>query len=636
MKAPRWLAALLLLASAEARAAGFTEQAAIGAGLYAERCAACHGARLEGGGAIELTGINTAYRWIGQTAQDLHDRVVTMPKGAPRSLSESDYLALTAFLVEVNGGKPGHALDAATLRQVPIGIVEAKLVQPRTVTRRDISAALAGHPTQAELDRTTPDAWLLPSLDYGARRHVELDQINRGNVGRLKPACLFQAGDTQPFASNPLVYDGQLFFTTRTAAFSIDAATCRLNWRYDRPFRVPLGFGLKMSRGAVLKDGLLVFGTNDGFLVALDAGTGQQRWQRDLVDPKQNQGGFTMPPLVYDDMVIIGPSGSELGARGWLGAFRLQTGEPVWRFKTIPDEGEPGAETWPSQAARELGGGTVWGTMTLDAARGLLYAPVSNPGPAFDGTNRNGANLYTSSMVAIELKSGKLAWHVQVSPHDTHDYDVTHAGPLFRARVDGKPRDVAIVAGKEGLMQAFDADTHQRLYEVAVVDRANTDQPWFGVDKTASGAKVCPGAYGGMEWAGPAFDAKTNLLYVPTVQWCGTTSLPFDQARGEVVAADAATGRVRWRYRSERPVLAAVTSTSGGLVFTGELTGDFLALDSSTGKVLLRYHLGGPMLGGVVTYRAGGAQYVAVASGSASSLWPVDPAGAAIAVFALP
>ena len=618
----------------------FASQVDRGGTIYAARCASCHGANLEGGAGIDLVGIGPAYRWVGQTADDLFQRVVTMPKGAPDSLPRQDYADVTAFLVARNGGRSAQPLvaDSAALRQVPIGIQEPGLVHARTTTRRDISATIAGGPSRDELNRSggAKDAWLHANHDYSGQRFVDLGQIDRRNAASLLPACLFQAGDLNPFATSPLVYGGAIFFTTRNAAVSIDATSCRLNWRYERPTRVPSGYGLKMHRGAAIKDGKIVFGTNDGFLVALDAGTGKEVWVRDVVDPKQNQGAFTMPPVIFDDLVIIGPAGSELGARGWVGAFRLATGEPVWRFNTVPDAGEAGADTWPDQAAREHGGGTVWGSISIDVRKGLVYVPVSNPGPAFSGERRVGANLYTSSMVALDIRTGKLVWYYQVSPHDTHDYDVTHAAPEISVTVDGKQRNLLMVAGKEGQIHALDRDTHEVVYEATVAARQNTDLPWTAVDTTSSGAKVCPGSYGGVEWSGPAFDPRTNLLYVPSVEWCGTTTVPADQARGWLTAVDASNGRIRWRYESKRPMLAAVTATSGGVVFTGEVTGDFLVLDAYTGKVLLRFNTGGPMLGGVVTYELNNRQYVAIATGAASNLWQADPGSSTIVVFALP
>jgi len=237
--------------------------------------------------------------------------------------------------------------------------------------------------------------------------------------------------------------------------------------------------------------------------------------------------------------------------------------------------------------------------------------------------------------VVLDIRTGKLAWYYQVSPHDTHDYDVTHAGPQYSATIDGKALNLVVVAGKEGLLQVLDRDTHKPLYETQVVKRENTDVPWIAVDKSVNGAKVCPGSFGGIEWDGPAYNPGANMLYVPALEWCGTSTQPFDQARGFLTAIDASTGVIKWRYQSQHPMLAAVTTTSSGLVFTGELTGDFLALDAGTGKVLRRFNVGGPMLGGVVTYSIDGIQYVAVATGSASNLWQVDPAAATIVVFAL-
>jgi alcohol dehydrogenase (cytochrome c) len=615
-----------------------TAQAARGAQVYAAHCASCHGANLEGKSGLDLVGIGPAYRWIGQNAADLYQHVVTMPLGAPGSLPTGDYVDVTAFIIARNGGKLAAALtaDPAALRQVPIGIIEPGMLQAKTTTRRDIGAAIAGGPSQGELDRAEASTdWPVANHDYAGRRFVDLKQITPANAAGLRPLCLYQLGDLNPFPTSPIVYKGAIFLTSRNAVVSIDAVTCRLNWRYDRPSRVSPAYVEKMNHGAAIKDGKLVFGTHDGFLIALDAGTGREVWVRDAANPKENQGGFTLSPIIAGDLVIAGPAGSEIGVKGWVGAFKLSTGEPVWRFNTIPDDGEPGAETWPDHDSRQHGGGTVWGSLSYDPAKGLLYVPVSNPTPDFNGDQRAGANLYTCAMVVLDIRTGKLVWYYQVSPHDTHDYDLTQAGPQFAAMIDGKTRNAVIAAGKEGQLHVIDRDTHLQLYQTPVTKFQNTTTPWVDIDKTADGSQSCPGALGGIQWNGPAFDPLTNAFYVPTVQWCASTRDPPDKSSGALVAVDASTGKILWRYDSIRPMLAAVTATSGGVVFAGELTGDFLALDAKSGKVLYRFDMGGPMVGGIAAYQAGGAEYVAAVSGMANGMWQADPGSATIAIFGL-
>ena len=619
-----------------------------GSELYAGKCANCHGAALEGKTATALTGPTFAGKWAEQTAADLFARVKTMPYGAANSLKPGQYVDLTAFILSRNGSTTGAgdlSADPAALKMikaVPLskgGATQANAAPvSRTTTIRPIGDILGGGPTQAELtaaNAKTTD-WLFTNHDYQGQRFVDIGQITPANVAGLRPVCMYQVGDMNPFPTNPLIYKGQMFITSRDATISLDAATCKVNWRYDRKSRVPASFGLKMNRGAAIKDGKLIFGTHDGFLIVLDAGTGKEIWVRDVSgDPQNGGGGFNMAPIVYDDLIVIAPAGSELDVKGWIGAFKLSTGEPVWRFNTIPDDNEPGADSWPSHEARAHGGGSVWGTLSLDVAKGQLFLPVSNPTPDFDGDARKGDNLYTCSIVVLDLKTGKMIWYYQITPHDTHDYDLTQASPQFSATIDGKMRNLVVAAGKEGSVRVLDRDTHKPLYEVPVTTRQNTDKPWIAIDTTKGGERVCPGAIGGVQWNGPAWDPQTGMLYVNAADFCAITKDPTEKSTGWLTAIDAQNGKIAWKDSTLRPNLAAVTPTSAGLVFTGELTGDFDAFDAKDGKKLYSFNVGGPITGGVPTYAVDGKQYVAVMSGAANSFWRAAPGSSTVIVFAL-
>ena len=616
-------------------------QAKRGAGVFSAKCASCHGADLEGASASALTGPDNLKRWAGQTAADLFQRVRTMPYGSPGTLKDTEYMDALAFLLEKNGQTPGKKdLTAQVLPKIQVAAAVADGAKPKhkLTLLKDVSAAIGTGPTQAELtgaDAKTSD-WLFTNHDYSGQRFVDLKQIDRSNVAKLRPVCLYQVGDLNPFEVNPLIYRGAMFITTKDAAISIDAVTCRVNWRYDRVSRTPPSYGLKMHRGAAIKDGKLVYGTPDGYLIALEAGTGKLIWEKEVTNPLKTGGGFTMAPMIYDDLVIIAPAGSELGVQGWIGAFKLATGDIVWRFNTVPAAGEPGAETWPSEEARKQGGGAVWGSLTIDTSTGRLYLPVSNPTPDFEGDKRLGANLFTCAIVVLDARTGKMIWYHQITPHDTHDYDLSQASPQFSTVIDGKARKIVVAVGKEGMLHAFDRDAREMVYSVPVTTRQNTDKEWIAIDKTAGGERVCPGAIGGVQWNGPAYSPVTNALYIPAVDWCSMTRDPPEQSSGWLSAIDAATGKVRWQYKSQRPMLAAVTTTSSNLLFTGEVTGDLLALDANDGKVLFRFNTGGPMIGGVVTYQVDRKQYVAAVSGGTNAFWRTPPGSATVMIMATP
>jgi outer membrane protein assembly factor BamB len=344
-----------------------------------------------------------------------------------------------------------------------------------------------------------------------------------------------------------------------------------------------------------------------------------------------------MPPLIFEDLIIIGPAGADFGAKNWIGAFKLSTGEPVWKFNLVPDPGEPGAETWQNSESLKHGGGSLWTPLSLDAKTGIVYLPVGNPAPDFFGEIRPGTNLYTNSVVALEVKTGKLVWHRQFLPHDVHDADLSQVSPLFEMTIDGQKRPVVTVSGKDGLLRLVDRNSHELFYEVPITTRENIDAA-----PTVDGTHRCPGLLGGMEWNGPAHDARSNMLFVPAVDWCGTFSKspkapPFmesmhyyggavaqdsrDKARGWLTAIDATTGKERWKYASPSPLVAGVTATSGGVLFTGDLKNNFLTLDAQTGDVLYRFNTGGSIGGGVITYAISGRQYVAATSGTVSAFF---------------
>ncbi|MGQ0649781.1 MAG: pyrroloquinoline quinone-dependent dehydrogenase [Gemmatimonadaceae bacterium] len=504
------------------------------------------------------------------------------------------------------------------------------------------AAAQAG-PSQRTLNAAgrATDSWLFANHDYAGWRYVSAGQITRANVAQLRPLCELDLGVTPPFQTHPIVHQGTMFVTTTTSTVAISATDCSEVWRHERAPRDSANY--PQQRGVALKDGLVVRGTSDGYLLALSAADGSVAWERKIADGASGEA-ITMPLMAFEDLVFAGPAGSEVGTRGWIGAFRLRTGEEVWRFNTVPREGEAALSTW-GDPGRVFGGG-VWGSLSLDPARRELYVPVGNATPAFNDTGRPGENLYTSSLVVLNARDGKMLWHQQQVPHDVRNWDVTQASPLYEATAGGKRRRLVAVTGKSGLLEVFDRTTRERIFVTAVtrVDTAATPE-----------GRRCPGPFGGVVYNGPAFSPRTNMLYVPAVDWCATISKgtddtvvprrfnwggsfafdPVRRARGRITAVDAATGTVKWRYLSSRPIVAAVTATAGDIVFTGELSGNFIALDAQNGRLLFRYALGAPLNGGIISYTVRGRQYVAATSGTAGAFWQASGGPSKVTIFAL-
>ena len=662
-------------AAASSRAALFTEaQATRGEAVYAQSCASCHGVTLTGGIAPPLIGPAFARSWNGGTPDYLTPRAddrsdprvtlddlffvlrTTMPPNQANTVPASDRAAVFAFILKSNGYPAGQTTLTADMpelqqQRLEVTALPAKRAEPPAFIPGATGARpAASGPDQAALNAASASTdWLLHNHDYAGTRYSPLDTITADNASRLTPVCAFQMGERDNFQTGPIVHQGVMYVTTMTATIALDAATCRVKWRHTWQTKDDTGW--QRNRGVAIKDGRVVRATPDGYLLGLSADRGALLWARQVSKPADGET-LTMAPMIFEDLVIVGPAGSENNVQGWVGAFRVTDGSPVWRFNTVPKPGEPGYETWRNPPKVPVGGGAVWTSFSLDVDAGELHIAVTNPAPDLPIHLRQGDNLYTNSIVAVDVRTGKLRWYRQLIKNDSHDWDVTHVTPLFTATIGGAARHLVATVGKDGMLRAIDRDSKNVVYEAAVTTRENADTP-VGLTPV----RACPGVFGGVEWNGPAFNPGTNLLYVPAVDWCATF-VAFEQVRhipgklylggtvnmdapsraqGWVTAIDASTGAVRWKFRSPRPMVAAVTTTAGNVVFAGELTGDFVALDARTGDVRYRFNTGGPMGGGIATYSTGGRQYVAAASGSPSSFWvDQNPGSPTIFVFALP
>lgn len=637
----------------------FTQaQATEGSGVYTQKCAACHGARLDDGAAPPLMGQKFLDTWTapGRTLDDLYFIVrTTMPKNEGGTLKPAEYVAVLAHMLERNGYRAGDralsteqkVLASLRLTRPAASGDDKKTPPPEYIAGSDGTTPRATGPTHEELlAATTGRDWLMHTHDYSGTRYSPLTQITSANAHQLRAVCAYQVGETGNFQTGPVVDRGTMYVTSPTTTIALDAATCRPKWRYVWTPRAAELFG--NNRGVSVKDGRVVRATIDGYLIALDAQDGRLLWARRAGDTTKGET-FTMAPLLYDNLILIGPAVSEYAIKGWVGAFRVDNGEQVWRFNIVPSPGEPGFQTWKQPEGFPVGGGGVWTTPTLDPEREIIYVATGNPAPDFPAALRGGVNLYTNSVVALNVRTGKLVWYEQVVPADNHDWDLTHASPLYRTTVNGRERKMLSTVGKDGILRVFDRDSQTRVFETPVTTIENAE-----ARVTTTGTHACPGLVGGVEWNGPTYHAGLNVIAVPAVDWCATFYMDDNprfvpnqiflggrtvndkQAQGWITAVDAASGKVRWKYRSTRPIVAAVTSTAGGLILAGELTGDLLAFDADSGDVRYRFNTGGPIGAGIVTYEVGGRQYIAVASGRPSRMWVQDHQGnPTVMVFAL-
>jgi alcohol dehydrogenase (cytochrome c) len=460
---------------------------------------------------------------------------------------------------------------------------------------------------------------------YDGQRFAALTQIDTRNVGRLGRVCELRLGEEGPFQTGPVVIGDTMFVTTAHTTVAMNAATCAVHWRHvdSTAQQDPIS----VNRGAAYLDGRLFRGMPGARLAALDARSGKVVWDVKVGDP--SVGEFvSSAPVAWRGTVFVGLAGGDWGVRGRVMGYDAATGRELWRFYTIPMGSEPGAETWHVPQTAKRGGGGMWTSYTLDTLTGDLYVPVGNPAPDFAPHARPGDNLFTNSVVVLDATSGRLKWWFQATPRDGFDWDVGAAPMLYTTRT-GEPR--VVVGSKDGHVYGLDRRTHGLAFRTPVTTISNADK-----FPTRAGVRTCPGALGGVEWNGPAFDPGSRTIYVGSVDWCatyklgeveykpgdlymGTAQVPSTEpAAGWVTALDGATGAVRWKVRAPSPVVAGVTPTAGGLLLTGDLGGNFYAFDKTNGKVLLTAKAGGAIAGGVVTYTVNGKQYVATTSGNIS------------------
>lgn len=466
--------------------------------------------------------------------------------------------------------------------------------------------------------------WPSYNNSFDGQRYSALKQINLANAAQLGEVCRVQIDGPTSFHGGLVVRDGVIYTGTARETVALDATSCALKWKFVyQPEEARCGGS---SRGVALMDGRVFRGTCDGRLVALDAATGKLLWKNVIAS---QQLGESTPgvPLAVNGVVYMGVGGSDLGIRGHVMAYDAATGRELWRFYTIPMGKDIGAETWKRPETAKTGGGGIWGAMTLDVSAGELFVPVGNPWPDIDSAYRPGENLFTNSVVVLDARSGALKWWHQVAPGDWMDLDLTAAPVLFRSGT----RDFVAIGGKDGYLTVLDRDTHKVAYRTPVTTVEHIHKA-----PKPEGSRLCPGYAGGVEWNGPALDPvnhnlivgavdvcfivklKANATYKPgEADWGGTVE-PDGPATGWITAVNRDTGEVRWKYHAEKPVVAGITPTAGGITFAGDLAGNFLVFNSKTGDLVHKTKAGGAMAGGVVTYEVAGRQYVAFAAGNIS------------------
>ncbi|WP_116091695.1 acido-empty-quinoprotein group A [Sphingomonas crusticola] len=538
-------------------------------------------------------------------------------------------------------------------RALPVALVLSLLPAP----------ALANYLDPARLGAPPTDSWPTFQGDYTGRRFSPLTQINEHNVAGLQIAWTSrfndvgaQRGAPQPvIKGTPLMVNGILYVTLPNLVYALDAHTGERLWTYKW---VDKGGHLVANRGVGMYKDMLYFMGPDDWVICLDSATGKERWRKEIADARK-QYFTTSAPVIVGNHVLVGVGGDAMDIRGFLLSLDPMTGEEQWKFYVTPGAGEPGIETWPDVDSAAHGGGGTWMPGTYDAELKTLYWTTGNANPVFAGQGRMGDNLYTASVVALDIETGKLKWHFQAMPHDTHDYDGTNTPVLFDRVIDGKPRKLLSYGARSGWFVTVDRITGKPIVSTPYMPglkwvkgiNPKTQEPISDRDNdpktTGSIGNANP-----TNWYNPAYSDQTGLFYINTVKGLGiyylydTSPKPAGYAGGGggslgeaqriLMAIDPLTGKHAWEHpyvsisSPGSTVGPGLMATAGNLLFTGDDQNNIIVYRASNGEILWHLKATANQSNAPISYMLDGKQYVVLAAGENLYAFTL-PAGGTVA-----
>ena len=520
-------------------------------------------------------------------------------------------------------------------------------------TAKAVTSAPATAVTQEQLSAAASDStnFLHTNGNYDQTRYFPGKQIDTSNVGKLHPAWIFQTEVKESLETTPIVVNGVMYVTTAfNHVYALNAKTGEQYWHYKHKMGPITTYCCgPNNRGVAVTGDKVYMATLDAKLLALDAKTGSLVWETQIADPELGYSE-TMAPTAVNGKILIGTNGGEYGIRGFVRAYDAETGKQVWNFDTIP---EKSAGVWATHDAtgrdmhrdiaaekaayeklgdpyKTLGGG-VWQNPAVDLKTNRIFFVVGNPSPDLDGSLRPGDNLYTDSLVALDLETGKYVCHFQYIAHDVWDLDAVSPPILVDVNdKDGKTIPGVIHGGKTGHVYVHNRDDCSLIrFSDAMVAQENM---W--VLPTKDGARMLPGANGGVEWSPMAVNPELALAYAVNLHqpmtyhvessaypdgklWLGGAFkvIPTEEQFGNITAVDYNTGKIKWQVKTPQPMMGGAFTTAGGLMFTGEANGWFRAYDAASGKILWSFQAGAGVNAPASSYSIDGKQYIVVGAG---------------------
>ena len=663
---------------------------------YAARCASCHGAKMTGGdgpanlayiryhtdvevadvirnGRPKMPAMQVPQDELQQILADIRVLAGTNPamatggftgrRGGPGGAARAGGpgAAPSASRGGGRGGRGGAGEPRVSSAPMTVTLADGRTLSGKVMAQSDFDATLLANnkfhllAKDGKIFREKPIAPKSDWLDYdggpSGNRYSTLKEINTANVQQLAPAWMFPMPNSSRLEVTPVVVDGIMYVTGWNEVYALDATTGRQLWTYNEPHTEGIlsEGGAGANRGATISGDRVFAITDRAHLLAFNRFTGEKLWDVEMGSVKESYSA-TAAPLIAGDLVVSGVAGGEEGARGFVDAYRMSTGDRVWRFYTIPKRGEKGSETWIGQAL-EHGCGATWLTGSYDPTLDLQYWTVGNPCPDYTGDERMGDNLYTNSVVALASKTGEMKWYYQFTPHDTHDWDANSPLVLVDEPWQGRPRKLIFHADRNGFFYVFDRTNGEVLFHEAIVGKQNWNLGFTKEGRplidpasvsTREGVAVCPASGGGTNWPAVSYNPIARLFYFRISDSCGIYTshhdplgvsgnrwfgrgTPGDSQKAQqalaalqvnypnatfIRAIDPFTGKKMWDYPAP-PGRSGVLSTAGGLVFIGG-GGGLMALDAKAGKAVWHVNLGQNTQSTPMTYMVGGTQYIAL------------------------
>jgi len=554
-------------------------------------------------------------------------------------------------MVGTNRGSAWASLLALAAGLAALTPAQAQEVDKGATTKTMDAPAKSVSQDQLNAAAEDTNNFLHTNGNYDQTRYFPGKQINTSNVSKLHPAWIFQTEVKESQETTPIVVDGVMYVTTAfNHVYALNAKTGEQYWHYKHKMGPITTYCCgPNNRGVAVYGDKVYMATLDAKLVALDAKTGSLLWETQIADPEKGYSE-TMAPTAVDGKILIGTNGGEYGIRGFVKAYDAETGKLVWTFHTVPEDStgvwathdatgkdmhrdiaaEKAALKKMGDPYKTLGGG-VWQNPSVDLKTKRIYFVVGNPSPDLDGAIRPGDNLYTDSLVSVDLETGKYVCHFQYISHDVWDLDAVSPTVLVDAKdKDGNTVPAVLHAGKTGNVYV----NNRKDCSLIRFSEPMVDQTGMWTLPTAEGAKMLPGANGGVEWSPMAVNPELGMTYAVNLHqpmtyqvesspypdgklWLGGAFkvIPDLESFGNITAVDYNTGKIKWQKKTPLPMMGGALTTAGGLVFTGEGDGWFRAYDAKTGKVLWSFFAGAGVNAPPASYSVDGKQYIVVGAG---------------------